>query len=218
VIGAVPERASPFDVLVMRERALPAGGVVGTGSIRRRAQVAVLWPEVRVVDVRGNVDTRLGKLAAGDVDGLILAAAGLARLGINVPNARTFAADEMLPAPGQGALAVQVRSDDERTLELVKHIDDRGSRLALEAERALMAALGGGCDLPLGALAQADADGTGGVALMAAVIDPGGARIARAEARARTAVEVGRKVAELLRQGGAEDILAAIADEPGRRA
>ncbi len=212
VIGAVPPRASPFDVLVTRQRDLPSGAVVGTGSIRRSAQLALLWPQVRVVDVRGNVDTRLGRLAAGDVDGLVLAAAGLARLGIDPPNARTFEPEEMLPAPGQGALAVQVRSNDGGTRELVNQIDDRRSRLALEAERALMAALGGGCDLPLGGLAtDVEAGAETQVALAAAVIDPAGSRVVRAEASASTPGGAAAAVAALLREGGADEILSAAA-------
>ena len=210
IIGAVPERASPYDVLITREREL-SGAVVGTGSIRRRAQLAVLWPHVRVTDVRGNVDTRLAKLAAGEVDGLVLAEAGLRRLGIEVPNVRTFAPDEMLPAPGQGSLAVQVRADDEQTAELVKQVDHLRSRVAFEAERSLMAALGGGCDLPLGALAQVEPNGPQGVELVAAVISPEGKRIVRAEARAGSPAEAARAVAGMLRERGAQEILSAVA-------
>ena len=108
IIGAVPERADPLDVMVSREDALPEGALVGTSSLRRRAQLARSRPDVRVRDLRGNVDTRLGKLERGEVDGLVLAAAGLARLGVVPEHATPIPLEDMVPAPGQGALALQV--------------------------------------------------------------------------------------------------------------
>ena len=136
VVAAVPERADPFDVLVTREPSLQAGAVVGTSSIRRQAQLRRFRPELRVRDLRGNVDTRLAKLDAGEVDGLVLAAAGLSRLGVTPANATPMPLDEMVPAPGQGALAVQARADDAETIEVVGRLDHTRSRLAYEAERA----------------------------------------------------------------------------------
>src|SRR5206468_6758752 len=171
VVGAVPDRAAPFDVMVSREADLPDGGTVGTSSIRRKAQLLRSRPELRIVDLRGNVDTRLAKLEEGSVDALVLAAAGLARLGVAPPNAMPLPVDEMVPAPGQGALAVQVRADDQVTLEVVRQIEHRRSRLAFDAERGLVARLGGDCSLPLGAYAEEREEG---VRLLAVVVKPDG--------------------------------------------
>ncbi len=209
-IGAVPQRASPFDVLIARERELPERARIGTGSVRRRAQLARLHPAAEISDLHGNVDTRLRRLAAGDVDAVVLAAAGLARLGVSPVHVRAFAVDEMVPAPGQGALAVQVRDGGPAgpQHELVKQLDHLPSRTAVDAERTLMAILSGGCDLPLGALAESTADGS--VRMTAAVIDPDGRRIVRAEAAGPTAADVARAVADALADGGAREILTAI--------
>lgn len=152
VVAAVPERASPFDVLVSRESSLPDGATVGTSSVRRRGQLSRWRPDVKIVDIRGNVDTRLRKLNEGEVDGVVLAAAGLERLGVEPANAMTFTADQMVPAPGQGALAVQTRERG-RARPLVAQLEHEDSRDAFFAERRLMHELGGGCSLPLGAFA-----------------------------------------------------------------
>ena len=158
VIAAVPKRADPLDMLIGREATLPPGLVVGTSSVRRRAQLLAGFPGMGVTEIRGNVDTRLRKLADGEVDGLVLAAAGLARLGIDPPHSRRLRMDEMVPAPGQGSLAVQARAEDRTTRAVVSVLDHVPSRRALEAERALVQLLGGGCDLPLGALAATKGD------------------------------------------------------------
>ncbi len=142
VIGAVPKRADPLDILIGRDERLQPGMVVGTSSIRRRAQLLAGFPGMGVTEIRGNVDTRLRKLAEGEVDGLVLAAAGLARLGVDPPHARRLRVDEMVPAPGQGCLAVQVREDDRTTRAVVSVMDHLGSRRALEAERTLVQLLG----------------------------------------------------------------------------
>jgi hydroxymethylbilane synthase len=204
-IGAVPDRAAPFDVLVTREERLPDGGVVGTSSVRRRAQLLRSHPEFRLADLRGNVDTRLAKLERGEVDGLVLAAAGLARLGIAPPNATPIPVDEMVPAPGQGALAVQVRKDDGATLEMVRRIEHERSRMAFDAERALVARLGGDCSLPLGAYAEEREEG---VRLLAVVVRPDGSDLVWAQAEAPSPSAVAAEVAETLLAGGAAAILA----------
>jgi hydroxymethylbilane synthase len=205
VVAAVPERADPFDVLVTRDPdLLQPGAVLGTSSLRRRAQLARLHPELTVTPLRGNVDTRLRKLEAGEVDGLVLAAAGLSRLGLTPPSARPLPLDEMVPAPGQGALAVQVREDDDRTREIVHQLDHPRSRMAFEAERALVARLGGGCSLPLGAYAE---EREVGVRLMAVVIRPDGSDLLWAQAEAPSPDEVAEEVARSLIAGGAARIL-----------
>jgi hydroxymethylbilane synthase len=202
VVAAVPERGSPLDVLVTREPSLPAGATVGSSSLRRRGQLLRTRP-YNVVDVRGNVDTRLRKMHDRQVDGLVLAAAGLARLGVTTANVETLSPEEMVPAPGQGALAVQARADMDAR-ELAARIDHRASRMAFEAERALVRQLGGGCALPLGALASM-VDGL--VNLVAVVFRPDGTGYVRAEGAGDAPEAVAREVGDLLRAHGAGAIL-----------
>ena len=206
VFGAVPRRETPFDVLVRHEAELPDGAVVGTSSLRRRAQLLRARPDVRVVDVRGNVDTRLAKLG-GELDALVLAAAGLARLGVTPRYQTTLHADEMVPAPGQGTLVVQVREGDAETLRRVEVLEDPPTRTTLTAERALMARLGGGCALPLGALATLHGED---VHLTAVVATPDGQRIVRTDAEAGGPEQAADSAAERLLRRGADDILSAV--------
>jgi hydroxymethylbilane synthase len=206
VFGAVPRRETPFDVLVRHDAELPDGAVIGTSSLRRRAQLIRARPDVRVVDVRGNVDTRLAKLGV-ELDALVLAAAGLARLGVTSRYQTTLHADEMVPAPGQGTLAVQVREGDAETLRRVAVLDDPATRTTLSAERALMARLGGGCALPLGALATVHGEA---VHLTAVVATPDGQRIIRVEAEAGGPEQAADSAAERLLRRGAGDILSAV--------
>jgi hydroxymethylbilane synthase len=207
VVAAIPERADPFDVLVTREGTFPPGGRVGTSSLRRRAQLLRLPDPMDVVDIRGNVDTRLRALGSGAYDGLVLAAAGLARLGIVAEHATPFPLEDMVPAPGQGALAVQARSGDRSTLEAVAPLDHPRSRAAFESERALVRRLGGGCALPLGAYAEERDDG---IRLLAVVVSPDGRDLAWAQAEGPTPDEVAAGVAGTLLAGGAGEILAAV--------
>lgn len=204
VIGAVPERASALDVLVTRDGDLRPGARVGTSSIRRRAQVFRLRPDVIVEDLRGNVDTRLRKLADGEVDALIIAGAGLLRLGVVPEHAAPMSLSEMVPAPGQGCLAVQARASDGATIEVLSVLDHAASRMALEAERGLMARLGGGCSLPLGAFAESVPRG---VRLLAIALSPDGSRIVRTQVDGETPEEVAELAALDLSAGGADEIL-----------
>lgn len=157
-VGAVPQRARPNDALVCPAgqslSELPPGARVGTSSLRRAAQLLALRPDLTVLPVRGNVDTRLRKAQEGEYDAILLAAAGLDRLGLNEHVTEWLALEAMLPAPGQGALAVQCRRDDTETLQLLAAIDHLPTRAAVEAERAFLQALGGGCSLPVGAFAE----------------------------------------------------------------
>lgn len=204
VIGAVPERASALDVLVTRDGDLRPGARVGTSSIRRRAQVFRLRPDVIVEDLRGNVDTRLRKLGDGEVDALIIAGAGLLRLGVVPEHAAPMSLSEMVPAPGQGCLAVQARASDGATIEVLSVLDHAASRMALEAERGLMARLGGGCSLPLGAFAESVPRGVG---LLAIALSPDGSRIVRTQVDGETPEEVAGLAALDLSAGGADEIL-----------
>jgi len=157
-LAAVPTREDPRDALVARDGLtlgeLPAGSVVGTGSPRRGAQIAALGLGVVVRPIRGNVDTRIGKIASGEYDAVVVALAGLARLGRADEATELLDPLQMLPAPGQGALAVECRADDTATLEALALLDDAATRAAVAAERATLATLEGGCSAPIGALAD----------------------------------------------------------------
>jgi hydroxymethylbilane synthase len=205
VIASVPERASALDVLVTRDGDVAPGARVGTSSLRRQAQVWRWRSDVLLQDIRGNVDTRLRRLEEGAVDALILAAAGLLRLGIVPEHAMPMSVAEMVPAPGQGCLAVQTRDDE--TQGVVAPLDHRESRLALEAERRLTALIGGGCALPFGAYAQVDADD---VRLVALVASADGARVVRASVGAHSVEEAAQLAAEELRAEGGDEILASV--------
>jgi hydroxymethylbilane synthase len=204
-IAAVPEREDPGDVLVCREPgALTAGAQIGTSSVRRRAQLLAAFPGLDVVDLRGNVGTRLRKVADGEVDAAVLAAAGLSRLGLSPEHARPLPVDMMVPAPGQGCIAVQARDDDEDTIAAVSPIDHEPSHRALDAERSVMWRLGGGCDLPLGALATIDDES---VRLVAVIATADGTTVLRAVGDGATPEDVAASVAKELISQGAERIL-----------
>ena len=157
-IGAVLERADPRDVLIARSATtialLPEAALIGTASVRRQAQLLAQRPDLRVVNFRGNVETRLRKLAAGEVDATLLARAGLDRLELNEAGATTLSLEEMLPAVGQGAIGIECRADDSAVLTWLRAIDDPGSHACVRAERALLAALDGSCHTPIGGYAQ----------------------------------------------------------------
>jgi hydroxymethylbilane synthase len=164
VLAGVPERADPRDVLVGREPVrslddLPAGATVGTGSPRRVALLRFLRPDLGVVPIRGNVDTRLRRARSGELDAVVLAAAGMLRLGLGDELLAPLDPESFIPAPGQGCLAVEAREDDTRVLGLVGAITHRPSRVALRGERAFLAKLGGSCTLPAGALLTQPTDG-----------------------------------------------------------
>lgn len=154
-IGAVLERGDPRDALLTASGNglddLPFGGRVATSSTRRAAQLAALRPDLVAVPIRGNVDSRLRRLEAHEFDGLLLAAVGLARLGMDVPDGSFLPLELMLPAPAQAALAIQVRSEDEPLRERLRAVDHVATRVAVDAERALLSTVGGGCLAPLGA-------------------------------------------------------------------
>ncbi|MGH2537619.1 MAG: hydroxymethylbilane synthase [Candidatus Promineifilaceae bacterium] len=157
-LGAIPERADARDVLVARHQwtlaTLPAGATVGSSSPRRQAQLLAVRPDLIIRPIRGNVETRLAKVLAGEYDAAVLAAAGLLRLDLGDHIREWLPVEIMLPAPGQAALAVQCRAEDEATVALLAAIDDRAIRAAATAERAFLAALGGGCSAPVAAYAQ----------------------------------------------------------------
>ena len=200
-LAAVPMREDPRDVLVGRTAptlaALPPGAVIGTSSLRRQAQLQRLRPDLRLADMRGNVDTRLRKLEQGQYDAICLAAAGLQRLGLAQHITEYFALDAMLPAVGQGALAVQSRENDAMVAALRVIHDEKTSR-AVRAERTVLAAFGGGCSIPLGVHAIAE-DET--LHLSAILCNPDGSSMVREQLTGNASPEtLGRQLAEILRQ------------------
>ncbi len=207
-IAAVPLRADPFDVLVLRgPTSLGSVSRVGTSSVRRAAQLLAHDPRLHIVELRGNVDTRLRKVEEGEVDAAVLAAAGLARLGIEPAYIQRLDLDVMIPAPGQGCLAVQCLEDEPEIVAALRAIDHAPSHIALDAERSLMWRLGGGCALPLGAYAMAGSDG---VSLVACVSLADGSRSLRSDGLGADAETVASVVAADLIERGAEQILAEV--------
>lgn len=194
VLAAIPERADARDALVGATLdALPTGAVVGTGSVRRRAQLAGRRPDLGFAELRGNMHTRLEK-AAG-FDAIVVAAAALDRLGLTARIAERLEPSVMLPQVAQGALAVECRADDDATFAALGSIDDPDVRRAVEGERAFLARLGGGCSLPVGALASVVGDEVTLEALLAA---PDGRWVRRARVSDRDPATAGHEVAEAL--------------------
>jgi len=216
-LAAVPEREDPRDVLVARDGLtlgeLPAGSVVATGSPRRVAQLGALGLGLEITGIRGNIDTRLGKVTSGEVDGVILARAGLARIDRLDVVTEVIDPIQMLPAPGQGALAVECRSVD---VELLDHLDDPLTRAAVAAERAVLCTLEAGCSAPVGALAEvAEGDDGAEVWVRAVALAPDGSVEMRRSASGplADAVAVGEGLAKGMLDEGAAELIA----EPARR-
>ncbi|HVA00512.1 MAG TPA: hydroxymethylbilane synthase [Terriglobia bacterium] len=205
VIAAVPEREDPRDVLVSKEgqnlHDLAEGARIGTGSLRRQAQLRALRPDLELIPLRGNVDTRLRKLDRGDCEALVLAGAGLKRLGLSSRITSWFSESEVCPAVGQGALALEVSSKDANVLSAVRPLDHPPTHCAVRAERAMLLSLGGGCQLPIAAYAS---QARGELRLTGVVADPAGTKILRAtlSGSPENPETLGTRVAEeLLRQG-----------------
>jgi hydroxymethylbilane synthase len=220
VIGAVCAREDVRDCLVSREGVgladLPDGAVVGTSSLRRAAQLRALRPRLDVRSIRGNVDTRVRKVREGEYDAALLAAAGIRRLGLEAEVTEWLSPDSMLPAPGQGALAVQCRAVDERALELLAAIDDADARATTWAERTFLRTLEAGCTAPVGAHAVVDheasdtlSQGRKLVLLRAIVLSPDGEQVVRVEGRGEPEA-VGERLAREALADGADEILAAV--------
>jgi len=197
VLAAVPERADPRDCLVgARLDDLPTGARVATGSVRRRAQLAWLRPDLSFVELRGNMQKRLERATA--VGAGVLALAALERLGLQSHVAEVLDPSVVLPQVGQGALGLECRADDERMLEILGALDDRAVHCAVIAERAFLAEFGSGCSLPLGALARGDAEGAAGLTAQGMVASGDGRVMLRAEAQGDDPVELGVHLARLL--------------------
>jgi len=214
---AMLERADARDALVSanRERLgeLRRGAVLGTTSLRRRAQLLAQRPDLRVEDLRGNVDTRLRRLREGRFDAIVLALAGLARLGHAAEAAEVLEVDVLLPAPGQGVIALECRADDTAVAAAVAPLDHAPTARCATAERVFLAALGGGCNLPLGAHAQLDGER---VRLRALVAREDGSLTLRGDAEDADPTELGQRVARQLLTNGAAALIARPADASGR--
>lgn len=210
-LAAVLKRGRPNDVLVGRYgetlRGLKRGAVVGTSSLRRSSQVLAMRPDLEISEVRGNVDTRLRKLEEGRYDAVVLAYAGLERMGLAERISEVFALDVMIPAVGQGALGVEIRREDEQVAELVGALNDEATAACVAAERGLLAALGGGCANPIGAVAEMGADGT--ILLRALAGSRDGKTMLRAQGKGVSgeAEALGGRVAEELLAKGARELL-----------
>jgi len=216
-LGAVPLREDPRDALVTTDgaelAALPVGARVGTGSPRRTARLRAHRPDLELVDLRGNVDSRLARVRDGELDAVVLAVAGLSRLGRFDDTSRALAPELLLPAPAQGALAVECRSDDAATVALLGRIDDEASHLRTLAERAVLRAVGASCASAIGALAELDGstltlvgDASGLHGEHVAVRDGVDLPEARGEATA-AAVELGNRIGAALLAAGADTFL-----------
>jgi hydroxymethylbilane synthase len=209
VLGAVCLREDVRDCLVSRGgvlHELPAGAVVGTSSLRRAAQLRALRPDLEVRSIRGNVETRIRKVREGDYDAALLAAAGIARLSLEHEVAEWLDADVLVPAPGQGALAVQCRTGDSEMLELLAALDDPVARAATTAERTFLRALGAGCTAPVAAHGTLRGDA---VHLDGLVASPDGREVVRVSGTGEPE-EVGERLARDARHAGADAILEAV--------
>ncbi len=209
-IAIIPERESPFDVLISRENIsfedLPPGARVGTSSLRRTAQLRAKRPDLRIENLRGNLDTRLRKLSEGLYEAIIVAEAGLLRLGLgDIPRER-FSTEVMLPAIGQGALAIEIRKADTELREGLSFLHHEETAVAVAAERAFLERLGGGCQVPLAAYARLNQRN---LVVEALIADPSGEPLLRdqLEGPPSQAAEMGRRLAEELLSRGGQKIL-----------
>ncbi len=213
-IAAIPPRVDPRDAFVSVHHdsfaGLPSGARIGTSSLRRQSQLRAQRRDVELAEFRGNVDTRLRKLSEGVVDAVVLASAGLERLGLTEWIRERFSPLVLCPAPGQGALAIETRADDAQTLAAVAFLDDPTSRFAVTAERAALTELGGGCHVPIGVYCEPSPDG---FTVTGVVAHPDGSALVRAELEhqhEQSADELGQRLAESLLEQGAREILGAV--------
>jgi hydroxymethylbilane synthase len=210
-IAAIPKRESPLDAFLSPEFAsieeLPRGARVGTSSLRRQAQLMALRPDLDIHPMRGNVDTRVRKLEAGEYAAIILAAAGVNRLGLTQFVRQVIPAGVMCPAAGQGALGIEIRQGDAATRQHVAFLDDTTARAATTCERALLNTLGGGCQVPIGAFAEVR-EGT--IHLMAVVAHPDGTKVLYESRDGNDPVQLGEAVGKILLERGGDAILDAV--------
>jgi hydroxymethylbilane synthase len=207
-IGAIPSRADARDVLISRNgetlEQLPVGARIGTSSLRRAAQLLAIRDDFEIQSLRGNVDTRIRKLQAGQYDAIVLAGAGVVRLGYQDEITQWLSLENMLPAPGQGALAIQCRAGDSQTLSLVSALDDVITQRLVTAERNFLAGLGGGCSLPVAAHAKATGEE---IELTGLAVSEDGKIVIRVQAGGTDPVELGARLANQAMELGAGALL-----------
>jgi hydroxymethylbilane synthase len=210
-VGCIPARAEVRDALISRDgytlATLPNGASIGTSSLRRAAQILSIRPDIKTESLRGNVDTRLRKALDGQYDAIILAGAGLTRLGLDSHVTEWLSLDVMLPAPGQGALAVQCRTEDTTTLELISVLEDEATRKAVTAERAFLQGLGGGCAVPVAAFAEVNSQQSSMISLTGLVISEDGRKAVKATGQGTDPIHLGNELAQKAIQQGANEIL-----------
>lgn len=215
VIGAVPFREDPRDCLITREAKsledLPHGAKVGTSSLRRSSQLQHLRPDLHIESIRGNIDSRLKKLDTEGFDAILLAAAGLHRIGWQDRISAYLSPEQSLPAVGQGALCIQCRGNDEFALDLLKHYNDEKTAIAVAAERSFLGKLNGGCQVPIGAYATLqEEDGNSVIAMTGMVGSPDGKQMLKETMTGTDPELLGKELAEALIARGAADILAVV--------
>jgi hydroxymethylbilane synthase len=210
-IAAITERQDPRDAFCSRKyssiEGLPQGARVGTSSLRRQAQLKAIRPDLDIHPLRGNVDTRLRKLEQGEYDAIILASAGLKRLGKTELVQQIIAAEIMCPAAGQGALGIEIRGGDVKNRELLAFLNDANARAATTCERALLNSLGGGCQVPIGAFAERR---NGKLHLQSVVADPDGSKVLRDARDGDDPVKLGNEAGAALLKRGGDAILEAV--------
>jgi len=210
-IGCIPRRAEARDALISAGGStlstLPANALVGTSSLRRSAQILSIRPDLRIESVRGNVDTRVRKALDGHYDAILLAGAGLTRLGLENYVTEWLSLNAMLPAPGQGALAVQCRVDDQLTLSLLTMLENDCARKTTTAERAFLSALGGGCAVPVAAHAEVSGQQPSMICLTGLVISADGTKVVKVTGQGTEAWQLGKELARKAIEQGAGEIL-----------
>lgn len=210
MLAAIPKRETAGDALVSKNNLtleqLPKGAKIGTSSLRRKAQLLRFRKDLQIVDLRGNIDTRLKKLREQDLDGLVIAEAGLRRMGSEALIAQVISLKIMLPAPGQGALGIEIRRDDEAMKQLVAPLNNAASFLATKAERSFLKVLGGGCQVAIGAFARVKQHS---LELEGVVLSPGGEQCIRSQVfgKSNEAEQLGQKLADKVLALGAKELL-----------
>lgn len=210
MVGCIPVRAEVRDALISANghtlATLPSNASIGTSSLRRAAQILSLRPDIKIQPLRGNVDTRLRKALDGQYDAVILSGAGLTRLGLEKYVTEWLSLNVMLPAPGQGALAVQCRADDQTTLSLLAALDHESTQKAVSAERGFLSGLGGGCAVPVAAYAVTN-EQSSVITLTGLVISENGEKVVKLTDQGTSALQLGNELAKKAIQQGADEIL-----------
>ncbi len=210
MLGAIPEREDKYDMflsnLYKNVEELPQNAIVGTSSLRRQAQILALRPDLQIKMLRGNVQTRINKMLAGEYDAIILAAAGIKRLGLSVPYQMPLVAPQFLPACGQGALGIEIRSDRQDILDMISFLNHEETKICVEAERSFLKSLDGGCQVPIAAISKLEKDT---VTLEGLVAEPDASKIIRYTLTdtIENRIQLGENLAKTILENGASEIL-----------